>query len=146
MCFFSSETWRYEVLKITSLLTFCNKTLCRKSRMKITYMTGKTFGNTTDASAKYSYKILASFSSVVFLTKVAWEIITNIGSMCTKYCNGSYKRKHLRTLLMPCPSILVLSVLLYIWTALEIENTVPLRTGISLLVCEREQFSRRLFL
>lgn len=37
-----------------------------------TYMTGNTFGNTTEASAKYSYSILASFSSVVFRTKVAW--------------------------------------------------------------------------
>jgi len=34
-------------------------------------MTGNTFGNTTDASARYSYRILASFSSVVLRTSVA---------------------------------------------------------------------------
>lgn len=39
-------------------------------------MTGNTLGKTTEASAKYSYKILASFSSVVLRTKVAYN--TNI--------------------------------------------------------------------
>jgi len=34
-------------------------------------MTGNTFGNTTEASARYSYRILASFSSVVLRTSVA---------------------------------------------------------------------------
>ena len=37
------------------------------------YITGNTFGNTTDASARYSYKILASFSSVVLRTSVAYN-------------------------------------------------------------------------
>lgn len=39
-----------------------------------TYTTGKTFGNTTLASAKYSYRIRWSKSSVVYLTWVAWKI------------------------------------------------------------------------
>lgn len=36
-------------------------------------MTGNTLGKTTEASAKYSYKILASFSSVVLRTRVAYN-------------------------------------------------------------------------
>lgn len=36
-----------------------------------TYITGNTLGKTTDASARYSYKILVSFSSVVLRTSVA---------------------------------------------------------------------------
>lgn len=34
-------------------------------------MTGKTLGKTTEASARYSYKILVSLSSVAFLASVA---------------------------------------------------------------------------
>lgn len=36
-----------------------------------TYITGNTLGKTTDASARYSYRIRISDSSVVFRTKVA---------------------------------------------------------------------------
>lgn len=38
-----------------------------------TYTTGKTFGNTTLASAKYSYRILWSNSSAVYFTSVACQ-------------------------------------------------------------------------
>jgi hypothetical protein len=41
-------------------------------------MTGKTLGKTTDASARYSYNILISISSVVFLTRVALNNISFI--------------------------------------------------------------------
>ena len=43
-----------------------------------TYMTGNTLANTTDASARYSYNICISFSSVVFLTNVAYFKIFEI--------------------------------------------------------------------
>lgn len=39
---------------------------------KKSYITGKTFGKTTDASAKYSYNVRISDSSVVFRTNVAY--------------------------------------------------------------------------
>lgn len=45
----------------------------RRAGISATYTTGKTFGKTTLASAKYSYKIRWSKSSVVYLTWVAWE-------------------------------------------------------------------------
>jgi len=40
-------------------------------------MMGKTRGNTTDASAKYSYNTRISFSSVVYLTRVASTVSTS---------------------------------------------------------------------
>lgn len=42
-----------------------------KSRVLGTYTTGKTLGKTTLASAKYSYRIRWSNSSVVYFTNVA---------------------------------------------------------------------------
>lgn len=48
------------------------RSLTNMKKKFYTYITGKTRGNTTEASAKYSYNILASFSSVVFLTNVAF--------------------------------------------------------------------------
>lgn len=38
---------------------------------KVTYITGNTLGKTTEASARYWYKILVSASSVAYLTNVA---------------------------------------------------------------------------
>ena len=41
------------------------------------WMMGKTLGKTTEASAKYSYKICTSLSVVVYFTKVAITDRTN---------------------------------------------------------------------
>lgn len=46
--------------------------------IKKTHITGKTFGKTTEASARYSYKILVSFSSVEYLTSVAKTVKTRV--------------------------------------------------------------------
>ena len=51
---------------------FCGRGITKKVK-RFSYITGNTLGNTTEASAKYSYRILASFSSVVFLTRVDWK-------------------------------------------------------------------------
>lgn len=53
-------------------------------------MTGNTLGKTTEASAKYSYKILASFSSVVLRTKVAYN--TNITGNSNSLFTNNKKR------------------------------------------------------
>ena len=42
-----------------------------------TYMTGNTLGNTTEASAKYWYRIRVSLSSVEYFTSVANTVSTN---------------------------------------------------------------------
>lgn len=42
-----------------------------------THMTGKTFGNTTDPSAKYWYKTLVSVSSVEYFKSVARTVNTS---------------------------------------------------------------------
>lgn len=63
----------------------------------LTYITGKTFGNTTAPSARYWYKVLVSVSSVLYLTKVAKVVST---SACVeKSVNTSGSNKTLFSLL-----------------------------------------------
>lgn len=57
----------------------CNSSieLFNKIKLSATYITGKTFGNTTDPSAKYWYKTRVSLSSLVYLTSVANTVKIN---------------------------------------------------------------------
>ncbi len=46
------------------------------------WMTGKTLGNTIEASARYSYRIRTSDSLVVYLTSVAMTVSTSTCVTC----------------------------------------------------------------
>lgn len=54
-------------------------------------MTGKTFGKTTDASARYSYRMRVSFSSVEYFTRVASTVRTRVCVEKSVIISGSSK-------------------------------------------------------
>lgn len=62
-------------MRSTSYVLVCSRDFLKEGQVRAsdTYTTGKTFGKTTLASAKYSYRIRWSNSSVVYFTNVAYD-------------------------------------------------------------------------
>lgn len=81
-CFFSDISYRYIKLNFYNII---------REKWNETYTTGKTFGKTIVASARYSYKIRVSFSLVEYFTKVANMVRTRVCVEKSVNTSGSSK-------------------------------------------------------